>query len=55
MEVPVLWVRVDPELQWMRQVNMEQSDVIWQCMLKYERDAVAQIEVRRLSVFLLNA
>ncbi|KAL5486754.1 hypothetical protein EMCRGX_G019273 [Ephydatia muelleri] len=43
-EVPILWVRVDPDFQWIRRVNMEQADTIWQCVLKYERDATAQIE-----------
>ena len=45
MEVPVLWLRVDPEFQWLRQLSVEQPDTVWQSMLKYERDAVAQIEV----------
>ena len=45
MEVPVLWLRVDPEFQWLRQLSVEQPDTVWHSMLKYERDAVAQIEV----------
>ena len=45
MEVPVLWLRVDPEFQWLRQLSVEQPDTLWHSMLKYERDAVAQVEV----------
>lgn len=44
IEVPILWLRIDPDFQWIRRVNMEQADTIWQCILKYERDATAQIE-----------
>jgi transcription initiation factor TFIID subunit 2 len=44
MEVPVLWLRVDPEFQWLRQLSVEQPDTVWHSMLKYERDAVAQVE-----------
>ena len=45
MEVPVLWLRIDPEFQWLRQLVVEQPDTVWHSMLKYERDAVAQVEV----------
>ena len=44
-EVPVLWVKVDPDMQWIRQISMQQSDTVCQCVLKYDRDAVAQLEV----------
>ena len=47
MEVPILWLRVDPEFQWLRQLSVEQPDTVWHSMLKYERDAVAQVEVSR--------
>ena len=43
-EVPVLWVRVDPDYQWLRQVFMDQSDTVWHCLLKFERDACSQLE-----------
>ena len=45
-EVPVMWVRVDPEMQWIRRMNMQQPDTVWQNIIKYERDAVAQLEVK---------
>ena len=44
MEVPVLWVRVDPEFQWLRHMVVEQPDTVWHNLLKYERDVVAQVE-----------
>lgn len=43
-EVPILWLRVDPDFQWIRQLTTEQSDTTWQNMLKYERDAAAQLD-----------
>ena len=55
MEVPVLWVRVDPKYQWIRQLTLEQSDTIWHCLLKYERDANAQLDaVEALESFQTN-
>ena len=43
-EVPILWVRVDPDYQWLRLLSTEQSDTTWQHMLRYERDATAQLQ-----------
>lgn len=43
---PVLWLRVDPEMTILRDVKWEQPDFMWQYQLKYERDVVAQEEVR---------
>ena len=43
-ESPVLWIRVDPEMQLLRQVVFEQPDYQWQFQLRYERDVVAQLE-----------
>lgn len=45
-ESPVLWLRVDPEMTLLRKVTWEQPDYMWQYQLKYERDVVAQCEVR---------
>jgi len=42
---PVLWVRIDPEVTWLRQVTFEQPDYMWQYQLKHERDVIAQSEV----------
>lgn len=41
---PVLWIRVDPEMQLLREVVFEQPDFQWQYQLRYERDIVAQLE-----------
>ncbi|PVD22834.1 hypothetical protein C0Q70_16090 [Pomacea canaliculata] len=41
---PVLWLRVDPDMQLLRQVMWEQPDYMWQYQLKFERDVVAQRE-----------
>ena len=43
---PVLWIRVDTEMTLLRQVIFQQPDYQWQYQLRYERDIVAQIEVR---------
>ena len=40
----MLWLRVDPEITIMRDVTLEQPDYMWQYMLKYERDVIAQQE-----------
>ena len=42
---PVLWIRIDPDMTWGRQVNLEQPDYMWQYQLRYERDVTSQIEV----------
>lgn len=41
---PVLWIRIDPEMQLLRQVVIEQPDYQWQYQLRYERDVTAQKE-----------
>jgi len=39
---PVLWIRIDPDMQLLRQVVLEQPDYQWQYQLRYERDVTAQ-------------
>lgn len=41
---PVLWIRIDPDMQLLRQVAFEQPDINWQYQLRYERDVTAQAE-----------
>lgn len=41
---PVLWIRIDPDMQLVRQVNFEQPDYQWQYQLRYERDVTAQVQ-----------
>ena len=42
---PVLWIRIDPDMTWLRTVTLQQPDYMWQYQLRYERDVVSQIEV----------
>ncbi|BFZ20925.1 hypothetical protein BsWGS_23965 [Bradybaena similaris] len=41
---PVLWLRLDPDMNLLRTVNFEQPDYMWQYQLKFERCIVAQFE-----------
>lgn len=41
---PVLWIRIDPDMQILRQIVFEQPDYQWQYQLKYERDVTAQLD-----------
>ena len=43
---PVLWIRVDPEVNLIRKVSFEQPDFMWHFQLRHERDVIAQAEVR---------
>lgn len=42
VDSPVLWIRIDPDMQLLRQVALEQPDYQWQYQLRYERDVTAQ-------------
>lgn len=44
---PVLWVRVDPEQEWCKDVHFNQSEDSWMALLKGERDALGQFEACR--------
>lgn len=41
---PVLWIRLDPEMILLRDLNIEQPDFQWQFQLRHERDVTAQLE-----------
>nr|XP_002126792.1 transcription initiation factor TFIID subunit 2-like [Ciona intestinalis] len=41
---PVLWIRIDPDVNIPRLVNFEQPDYMWQYQLRYERDVIGQSE-----------
>ena len=43
-EVPILWVQVDPDYQWIRDLRLEQSDTTWMNVLRYDRSANTQLE-----------
>lgn len=41
---PVLWIRIDPDMQILRHIVFEQPDYQWQYQLKFERDITAQLD-----------
>ena len=41
---PVLWIRIDPEVNVPRIVNFQQPDYMWQYQSRFERDVVGQSE-----------
>lgn len=41
---PVLWIRIDPDLNLIRSVSFKQPDYMWQYQVKFERDIIGQIE-----------
>lgn len=41
---PVLWIRIDPDMQILRHIVFEQPDYQWQYQLKFERDVIAQLD-----------
>jgi transcription initiation factor TFIID subunit 2 len=43
-ETPLLWLRVDPELHWLRIVTLRMPSVMWLNQLERDRDVVAQYE-----------
>lgn len=43
-ECPILWIRIDPDLKVIRELQFEQADYNWQCELRYERDVLSQFE-----------
>ena len=50
-ESPVLWVRIDPDVMWLRHVTFEQPDYMWQYQLRHERDVMAQSQVRSFDCY----
>ena len=43
-ECPILWIRIDPDLKIIRELQFEQPDTNWQHELHYERDVLSQLE-----------
>lgn len=41
---PVLWIRLDPDMQLIRSLDIQQPDFQWQYQLRHERDITAQFE-----------
>ncbi|XP_065359365.1 transcription initiation factor TFIID subunit 2 [Calliphora vicina] len=53
---PVLWIRLDPEMILIRDLNIEQPDFQWQFQLRHERDVTAQFEaIHALEKYPTNA
>ncbi|XP_004530837.1 transcription initiation factor TFIID subunit 2 isoform X1 [Ceratitis capitata] len=53
---PVLWIRLDPEMILIRDLNIEQPDFQWQYQLRHERDVTAQFEaIKALEKYPTNA
>lgn len=50
---PVLWIRIDPEITWLRHVTFEQPDYMWQYQLRHERDVMAQAKVYKYMIYSL--
>jgi transcription initiation factor TFIID subunit 2 len=44
VECPILWIRIDPDLKVIRELQFEQADFNWQYELRYERDILSQFE-----------
>ena len=40
----MLWIRVDPDMQLVRSLDIKQPDFQWQYQLRHERDVTAQVE-----------
>jgi transcription initiation factor TFIID subunit 2 len=43
-EVPILWLRVDPDLHWLRIVTLRMPSAMWLNQLEHDRDILAQYE-----------
>ncbi|KAI6238248.1 TATA binding protein associated factor [Aphelenchoides fujianensis] len=49
---PILWIRVDPDMQLIRKMNISQPLHQWAYMLRYERCPVSQLEaIERLRLY----
>lgn len=49
---PVLWLRIDPDMNILSDIELEQQDFMWQYLLRYERCVVAQCRaIRKLETF----
>lgn len=44
LECSLLWVRIDPELEFIRKVNIEQEEDNWHYQLLKEKDIIGQYE-----------
>ncbi|KAM9963646.1 hypothetical protein ACTFIW_006884 [Dictyostelium discoideum] len=43
-ETPLLWFRIDPELEWIHRITFRQPEYMWIHQLELDRDVIAQME-----------
>eukprot|EP00742_Colponemidia_sp_Colp-10_P011283 GILJ01012519.1.p1 GENE.GILJ01012519.1~~GILJ01012519.1.p1 ORF type:complete len:1238 (+),score=199.53 GILJ01012519.1:293-3715(+) len=43
-ESPVLWIRIDPDLDWLRSIRFKKTEMMWENQLAEDTDVVAQYE-----------
>lgn len=41
---PVSWIRIDPEIEWIADISIQQPDVMWIEQLENDRDVIAQYD-----------
>ncbi len=46
-ETPLLWVRIDPDLEWIHSITFRQPEYMWIHQLEEDRDVIAQYEAIR--------
>jgi transcription initiation factor TFIID subunit 2 len=44
IEIPLKWIRLDPELEWVRVLKFSQKASMWTNQLEKDRDVVAQLD-----------
>lgn len=44
IQIPIMWIRVDPDMEWVRVLSFKQTETMWVNQLEKDRDVVAQIE-----------
>lgn len=49
---PISWMQIDPEIEWLMSLSLEQPDFMWIEQLENEKDAISQYEVRKQIKFL---
>ena len=52
MDSSLLWMRIDPDMQWPASIDFKQPDFMWQYMAQYDRDVVGQATVGMGYLFL---
>lgn len=45
-ETPILWIRIDPDMEWLHTIRFKQPEYMWIFQLQEDIDAVAQYEVK---------